>query len=167
MIGKTAAGVKSRAVVAGVLGALVLALLGAGALRNSPPRREASLHDVQRGITATLDTLLVRYGIEPSTVRTWRLPVPGTGRFRVEQRVLVPPSFISLNFNHDFNAALLPLGAHVVATERTREDLVTMHVVLYGRTWRSVAFEVDHELGKQGTNKKNRDTPGEREDSHR
>jgi hypothetical protein len=35
---------------------------------------------------------------------------------------------------------LAPFGAHVVGTERTRENTVTMHIVWAGTTVRSMAF---------------------------
>jgi hypothetical protein len=135
---------KGRILLAGALAGAILILLGirsldAGAGRmeggNAPGRRE-----LQQRAATVIDTLLRRYGIDPREVRSWMVVGPGKTGGRVEQRVFVTPAFVSVAFNHDLNLALASLGAHVVATERTKENLVTMHVVVHGVTIRSIGF---------------------------
>lgn len=138
----------------GVLAGLNAVLLGLGRLEESPSREEGmsavTQRAAQQGAAAAIDTLLKRYGIEPEDVHTWIVQWHGKSGSRVEQRVSVPPSFVALSFNHDLNLALMPMGAHVVATERTKENLVTMHIVSHGSTIRSIAFAVVPERKGEG-----------------
>ena len=90
-----------------------------------------------------VDTLLVRHHIDKSAMRSWHVLVGGRRSFREEDRILVGPEFAGLWFNHQLNCGLASLGAHVVATERTKEHEVTMHIVSGGVTVRSMSFLVD------------------------
>jgi hypothetical protein len=140
---------KARLALATALAAIAALLWGVRVLE--APSQETRLpapspgNDVQAEIGTILDTLLTRYGIEPSGVRTWRMQAAGKSATRVEQKAFVPPSFVALDFNHDLNLALAGVGAHVVATERSRENIVTMHIVRGGRTIRSISFETAQE----------------------
>ena len=75
--------------------------------------------------------------------RTWTVRIPGTTLTRTEKRVSVPREFDSIEFNHTLSKHLAPLGAHVVATERSKEATVTMHIVAGGETVYSVSFVTD------------------------
>ena len=91
-------------------------------------------------IASVVDTLLARNGIAKTAVRIWHAKAAGEPIARIEERIQVGRSFLSLNFNHDLNAELAGLDAHVVATERSKENTVVMHLVHDGRTVRSLIF---------------------------
>jgi hypothetical protein len=93
-------------------------------------------------IGRTLDTLFARYGIDRSAVSTWQVHA-ADGKFtRIEQRVFVPPVFLTMQFNHDLAELVAPFDLRVVGTERAKENIVTVHVVHHGLTIRSVTFLV-------------------------
>jgi hypothetical protein len=96
-------------------------------------------------IGSVVDTLLARYGIEKDAVRAWHAKAAGETIARIEERIQVGRSFLSLNFNHDLDGELARLGAHVVATERSKGNSVVMHLVHQGRTLRSLVFVEDPE----------------------
>ena len=98
--------------------------------------------DVSRRTGEVVDSLFRRYGIERQTVRTWQVKVRGSDFSRIEQRITVQPEFVALNFNRDLSKEVAVFGAHVVATERTAENVVTLHVVAGGTTYRSLEFVV-------------------------
>ncbi len=132
---------RQRLLLAGALAGVSLLLFGIQALDPSAGSGSAGAADrrnVQQQVATAIDTLLGSHGIDPREARVWTAPGPGKTSGRVEERVIVPPSFVSLDFNHRLNLALAPLGAHVVATERTRENTVTMHIVSNGKTIRSL-----------------------------
>jgi hypothetical protein len=60
--------------------------------------------------------------------------------------VLVPPEFDSIEFNHTLARRMAPAGAKVVATERSKEATVTMHVVVHGATIYSLSMVTDPEF---------------------
>jgi hypothetical protein len=131
---------------------LLAALLGAAALilfllerLSAPvsgftPRLAVGGAEGQPAFQEAIDTLLVRHGIQRSSVRTWRVLSGDKKPLRLEQRVSVPREFRSLIFNYELNRRLEGFGAHVVGTERTKEQTVTMHIVYRGMTVRSIAF---------------------------
>ena len=92
------------------------------------------------GAAAVVDSLLHRFGVATDDVRTWGAKAAGEPTGRIEERIPVPPSFRSLEFNHALARRLAPLGMSVVATERSRENAVTMHIVREGVTMRSLQF---------------------------
>ena len=132
--------------VAGVLAgcALILFLadrptLTVGGAASRPrlpgPGGAPAVHDV-------IDSLFARYRIDRGSIKTWRVQTPDRKFARVEQRVPVPPDFISVKFNHDLNQRLAEHGARVIATERTKENLVTMHILQDNVIVRSISFVV-------------------------
>ena len=135
---------RRRMILAALLGAAALILflierlvmpVSAGA-----PAAAIAAGGEQAAFQEAIDTLLIRHGIARSSVRTWRVLSIDKKPIRLEQRVAVPREFRSLVFNAELKERLGPLGAHVVATERTREQTVTVHIVHRGMTVRSIAF---------------------------
>jgi hypothetical protein len=137
-------GMQKKMILAAVLGACAILLFVADRLLGSvapSPAGYASIAPAEgEGMQEAIDTLLAHHGVPRSSVRTWRVLSPDRKPLRVEQRIAVPPEFVSLVFNNELNSILAPFGAHVVGTERTRENTVTLHIVLGGYTVRSMAF---------------------------
>jgi len=137
-----------KATIAATIGAIAVFLLvgdrlvgpGAEQTLTAVPTQDAA------GIQEVVDTLFGRYGVDRTAVKTWRVTMPDKTPLRMEQRIPVPSNFPSLVFNHDLNRRLAPFGAHVIATERTKENTITMHIVTSGTTIRSMAFvlQSDH-----------------------
>jgi hypothetical protein len=108
--------------------------------------REAQSHPLSKPIANAIDTLLHRYQIKNRWVKSWNVLTPDRRLIRSERRVYVPPRFISLDFNHDLSRELARFGARVVATERTKESTVSMHVVVDGMIVESIIFVLKRDL---------------------
>lgn len=139
---------KVRLIAAGILAACAITLAVAermiatrGAEDETPAARQAA----EARIAGSLDSLLARYGVPKAGVRTWRPVVARKPSARLESRVNVGPDFLSVNFNHDLSRRVAGAGAHVVASEKSKERTVTMHIVRGGATIRSIAFVTDTE----------------------
>jgi hypothetical protein len=132
--------------------AVVIVLTVAAALllsreAQSPPpaqSRSASLTpSISGGIQAAVDSMMRRYSIPRSAVRTWNVLSLEKKVLRVAQQIEVSRDFPSLVFNDQLQRMLEPVEAHVVATERLKDNSVTMHIVCGGRTVRSLVFSLD------------------------
>jgi hypothetical protein len=123
------------AVVAAVLAGLHLTGIRARAAAASPEE-----------IARTVDQAVAERRGETAGSRVWKVRFPGTTFTRTEQRVMVPREFDTIEFNHALVMRLAPLGANVVATERTKEATVTMHVVAGGATVYSLSLVTDPEF---------------------
>lgn len=104
--------------------------------------------ETREAVHAAVTTLLAQQGVAPGMVRTWHVTSPARQEFRVEQRVRVPPDFVSIEFNHALGRMLAPYNIRVSATERTREQTVTMHLVLGGAVIRTITFAMDPALSR-------------------
>ncbi|MER3524319.1 MAG: hypothetical protein C4326_09695 [Ignavibacteria bacterium] len=91
-------------------------------------------------IEAVVDRALRAHRIEPRAVKTRRVTVGNQGMVRVERRVAVSTSFNPLALQHDLSSALEPLGASVIATERSIDKSVAMHIKKDGMIIESLAF---------------------------
>jgi hypothetical protein len=105
--------------------------------------REESL--TAAALNAHVDSVCIRFGIDPRTGQTRRAKGDRGSPGRDERRFKVPPDFSTLEFNSVLNTRLLPYGAGVVATERTRENSVIMCVVKNGQTLLTVVLDVRKE----------------------
>lgn len=134
-----------RVIIIASLAACAVCLWGIE--RFAGPRQSTMSPAQERGteakLAAAVDTLLTRYGIDRSVVKTWRPMAAGRPTGRVESRAPVGAGFLSLQFNHDLNIMLEELGARVIATERTKENSVTLHIVRGGTTVRSITLVTD------------------------
>lgn len=108
--------------------------------------KEALARPLLQRVNAAVDTLLDRYRIDGRWVKSWSVFTPGRKFIREERRVYVPPRFISLDFNHDLGEALAAYDVRVVATERTRESTVSMHIINDGMIIESIAFVLKRDL---------------------
>lgn len=121
--------------------ALLLALLlfGGGGRVLSPVPSEATM----QGIDRTVKELLAAYGVPEGSVRT-RTVKAGQGGFRrVERRATVPWDFVTVQFNRDLNDRLGPFDGRSFATERTRENTVSVHVLAAHTVVQTVLFQLD------------------------
>lgn len=133
---------RMRALIAVVLGLVALVFLFLDLLLQSPAsaRSYPLSPSMAASVQAAIDTLLDHYGIERSGIKTWRILSADKKPVRVEQRIPVTKEFPSLVFNFELQRMLQPLGAQVFATERLKDNIVTMHVIHRGLTVRSMAF---------------------------
>ncbi|HUI63255.1 MAG TPA: hypothetical protein VL126_00315 [Bacteroidota bacterium] len=139
----TSPAIRRRLVAAIVMGICALAL-GALQLSEGPSSRmQSRVRPTDALIGATLDSLYTRFGIDRSTIRSRTAKAGGVPSGRREQRVLVGKGFDAIQFNVALGRALSETGAHVVASEQSREATVTMHIVSSGRTIWSVLFAPD------------------------
>ena len=107
-----------------------------------PAERAQTVRGDLRSVNTVVDTVLARHGITQDQVRSWQVRTPDKKFLRTERRVMVPPDFISVKFNHDLNEALDGTGARVVATERTKENTVTVHIKSGATIIESITFVV-------------------------
>jgi len=129
-----------RVTAAATLAACALMLWVAGSFARHAPRGAVIAGGKDAAAAAAVDSLLGTFGVASGDVTTWGPKAGGAPTGRIEERIIVPPAFRSLEFNHALSRRLAPLGMSVVATERSRENSVTMHIVRGGYTIRSLAF---------------------------
>ncbi len=101
------------------------------------------------GVQAIVDSLLTQYGIPRSSVRTWNILSVDKRPIRVAQQIEVPRAFPSLIFNAQLQRLLEPIEAHVFATERSSDNIVTMHIVWRGQTVRSLTLLLTRKEGEK------------------
>ena len=106
--------------------------------------------EMREAVDGAVNTLLARHGVAPGQVRTWQVNSPRRQEFRIEQRVRVSSDFVSVEFNRALGDMLTPYDIRVSATERTREQTVTMHLVHQGAVIRTVTFVTDPALARSG-----------------
>lgn len=139
-----------RVVVAVMLAACSVVLLMANRVAEKVERksvlRETEVRPLLQEINHIIDTLLDRYRVNPKWVASWGVFSRDRRFIREERRVYVPPRFISLDFNHDLSRELAKYDARVVATERTKELSVSMHIILKGMIVESITFVLKRDL---------------------
>jgi len=138
-------GLRRRLVIASGLALCALALTAAALMTAGNARAESpgARRAAGAGIARTIDSLYTIYGIDRGLVRTWKATAAGEPTGRIEEKIPVGPGFRSLEFNHALASGIAPFGAEVVATERSKENSVTMHIVCGGMTVRSLSFVPD------------------------
>ena len=137
---------RRRLVIASGLALCAILLTAAGLITGGgsrPFETPAGRKAAEAGIAAAIDSLCHLYAIDARLVRTWKASAAGEPTGRIEEKIPVDPGFRSLEFNHALAARVAPFGAGVVATERSKENSVTMHVVRGGATIRSLWFVPD------------------------
>jgi hypothetical protein len=136
---------RRRLVIAAGLALCALALTAAGKIAGGNPRPEtpAARRAAEAGLVRAIDSLCPLYGIDRGLIRTWKATAAGEPTGRIEEKIPVGAGFRSLEFNHALSSGIAPFGAGVVATERSKENSVTMHIVFGGVTVRSLSFVPD------------------------
>ena len=136
--------IRWRLVVAGMLAVGSLVLLMANRVTEKIEKKTAlkaaQARPLLQLVNAAVDTLLDRDRIDEKWVKSWSVFTPTRKFIREERRIYVPPRFISVDFNHDLADMLSKYGVRVVATERTRESTVSMHVINDGMIIESISF---------------------------
>ena len=99
-----------------------------------------------RQINTVIDSLLNRYQIDSKWIKSWSVLTQNRRFIREQKSIFVPPDFISLDFNHDLSRELARFDVHVVATERTKESTVSMHIVSNDMIIESISFVVQRDL---------------------
>ena len=97
-------------------------------------------------VNVEIDALLDRYRIDRKWSKSWSVLTPDKRFIREERRVYVPPQFISLDFNHDLSLQLSKHDVRVVASERTKESTVTMHIISDGMIIETLVFVLKRDL---------------------
>ena len=142
--------IRNRALLAAALAvvAAVLFLLGRSATPGDADRALMVRNEL-RPVHILLDSLLREYGVARVNVRSWQVQTPDRRFLRTERRITVPPEFVSVRFNRDLNRALEGTGTRAVATERTRENTVTMHIKDGSTIIESITFVVDRKVKRK------------------
>jgi hypothetical protein len=132
-------------VIACGLALCAILLTGAGLItqRRVFSETPAGRRSAEARIAAAIDSLCSLYAIDARLIRSWKATAAGEPTGRIEEKIPVNPGFRSLEFNHALVLRIAPFGAGVVATERSKENSVTMHVVREGTTIRSLWFVPD------------------------
>ena len=89
---------------------------------------------------AIVQRLLTQHGVDLKKLKTRKVASGDKSFVRIEQRVAVPPEFNTLNFNHELSERLADIGASVVATEKSEDKTVTMHIKNNGVIVQSLVF---------------------------
>ena len=136
---------RRRLVIASGLALCAVLLTAAGQFTGgrAPSETAAGRREAEAGIAAAIDSLCPLYAIDARLIRSWKATAAGEPTGRIVEKIPVDPGFRSLEFNHALAARIAPFGAFVVATERSKENSVTMHIVCGGTTIRSLWFVPD------------------------
>jgi hypothetical protein len=136
----------------------IAALLGVGAAalfvldsvlpapQIDPSVRVVPVRPDLRQVNDLVDALFADYGIKRPWIRTWQVHTPDRKFVRIQRRVYVPPEFVSPSFNLELNRRLAEYGARAIATERTKENTVTMHIMKDRTVVESISFVVKRGL---------------------
>lgn len=108
--------------------------------------REVQLRPLLQQVNEVVDTLLDRFQVDRKWVTSWNVFARDKGFIRQERRVYVPSKFVSLDFNHDLARELAPYGVRVIASERTREMSVSMHMIHERMVIESITFVLKRDL---------------------
>jgi hypothetical protein len=128
--------------------ALMLFVLDKSTESTSQPfaRKQVPARPSLNQIDVVIDTLFNRYQIDARGAKSWSVFARDKRFIRKERRVYVPPQFISLDFNHDLSRQLSDFNARVVATERTKESTIAMHIVSDGMVVETITFVLKRDL---------------------
>ena len=136
---------RGRIMIAFALALCAILLTAAGLIMRGsvPSETPGGRRAAEAGIAAAIDSLCPLYAIDARGIRSWKTTAGGKPTGRIEEKIPVDPGFRSLEFNHALAVRIAPFGAGVVATERSKENSVTMHIVRGGATIRSLWFVPD------------------------
>lgn len=96
-------------------------------------------------IESAVAKLLSRYHIDAKSIKRRNVQSSDGTFTRIEKRISVESEFNSLNFNYDLNQAVSEFGATAIASEKSEDKSVTMHIKKDGVILQSVVFVVKKE----------------------
>jgi hypothetical protein len=141
---------KSRLLIVGALAAATVVLLLSMRVRDKVEDRtlldEANARPLLQAIDARVDSLLDRYTIQQAWRKSWIVTTPGKKFIRKERRITVPSRFVSLDFNHDLSRELSGVSARLIASERTKESTVSMHIMVDDMIVETLVFVLNRDL---------------------
>lgn len=97
---------------------------------------------VAPSVEVVIRKLLLRHQVDDKSIRTRKVPSVDGKFVRIERRVAVMPDFNAMSFNHELNNAVAELGAIAIATEKSEDKTVTVHVKKNGVIVQSIIFVV-------------------------
>lgn len=98
----------------------------------------------EASLDRSIDSLLLAYGVPPKAVNKRVVRTLSGAPLRTERRVLIPPGFSNLDFNRDLSRIAGRYFGIVSGTERTREMIVVLHVVLREKTVQSISLVTEN-----------------------
>ena len=105
--------------------------------------------EVVSGIASSIETaiqkLLTRYQIDGKSIKSRKVASNNGAFVRIERQIFITPEFNAFNFNHDLNQAVSEFGATAIATEKSEDKSVTMHIKKDGVIVQSIVFLVRKE----------------------
>jgi len=141
---------KSRLLIIGALAAATVVLLLSMRVRDKVEDRtlldEANARPLLQAIDARVDSLLDRYNIQQAWRKSWIVTTPSKKFIRKERRITVPSRFVSLDFNHDLSRELSGVSARLIASERTKESTVSMHIMVDDMIVETLVFVLNRDL---------------------
>jgi len=96
-----------------------------------------------------VDSLLVRFSVDLRSVRRKEFTIPNTSLIRVERRVLIPRSALSIQMNVAFSAMARKYNGRAVASENLKEGTVTIHVEVGGYVIETIVLKPEARPGKK------------------
>lgn len=83
-------------------------------------------------IDREIDTILAHYGIERTWLKKKAFPIPEAGFSRIERRIEIPLDIVPVQMNQTVNGMARRFKASAIASENSKEHLVTIHIELNG-----------------------------------
>jgi hypothetical protein len=100
-------------------------------------------------IDREVDSLLSRFGVDPRSVRRKDFRIPNTELSRVERRVVIPVSALSIQMNVAFSAMVRRYGGRAVASENLAEGTVTIHLELGGYVIETIVLKSERQPARK------------------
>ncbi|GEM_PF-2037553 len=79
-------------------------------------------------IDATIDSILVKYGVNLKYVRKKKIAVQDSGFVRIERQVPIPPKVGTVLMTAEFHGMAQRYGGRAVASENLKENSTTVHL---------------------------------------
>jgi hypothetical protein len=155
-----ARGVLVRVIVSVALAAaaLTLFLLQRSGLERPPEVRQRNVQEMVASIDREVDSVLVRFRIEPRWVRKTQVPIPNAEISRTERRILTPPELVPVQVNQVLNAMARRYAGRAVASENLKENSVTIHIELEGYIVQTLILKPNPDLRREAQARRQKKT---------
>jgi hypothetical protein len=138
--------------------ALTLFLLQRSHLERPPEVRQRNVREMVAAIDREVDTVLVRFRIEPRWVRKSQVPIPNAEISRTERRILTPPELVPVQMNQVLNAMARRYAGRAIASENLKENSVTIHIELEGYIVQTLILKPNPELRREAQTRRPKKT---------